>query len=365
MTSTLSVLALPGDGIGPEVTGAAIAVLDAAAAQAGIAVTVETDLAGGACYDACGAFLRDETMRRAREVDAILFGSEGGPKWDSLELPMTPTQRSALSRLRKELDLFANIRPVRAYPELIQHTPFREAVVQSADLIILRELTSGIYFGTPRGISTVDGVERAVDTQTYTVPEIARVTRVALGLARSRKCHITSIDKSNVMETGVLWRRTVRAIAEAEGEDIEVEHLYADAFLCDLVRRPARFDVVLADNLFGDLASDAAAPIAGSLGMLPSASLGPVRADGKRHALYEPVHGTAPDIAGYGIANPCAAILSVAMLFEWTMQRPEIARRIESAVRAAITATSGTPDVGGTATTKSVTDAVIRDLARG
>ena len=303
-------------------------------------------------------------MARAAEVDAVIFGAEGGPAWDGLDLDMTPTQRSALSRLRKELDLFANIRPVQAFDSLIDHTPFRREVVSGANLVILRELTGGIYFGTPRGITTDSNGARAVDTQVYSTSEIDRVARVALDLARNRRSRLTSIDKANVMETGVLWRRVVSAVAVSDYADVEVEHVYADAFLCDLIRRPTRFDVVLADNLFGDLASDAAAPIAGSLGMLPSASLGPVDAQGGRHALYEPAHGSAPDIAGRGIANPVATILSVAMLFEWSLARGDLARRIEVAVIAALENTGGTPDVGGTATTDEFTQTVVSNLSR-
>ena len=356
------VLALAGDGIGPEVIEAALQVLDAVARQAGLAVKIESDLAGGASYDRRSSFLTDETLAKARQADAVLFGAEGGPKWDGLDLPGGPTDKSGLSRLRKELDLFANIRPVRAWPALIGRTPFRPEVVAGADLVILRELTGGIYFGEPRGIVEDDAGLRALDTQVYTAAEIDRAARAAFALARQRRGRLTSVDKANVMESGVLWRRRVDTVAR-DYPDVALDHLFADACFFELMREPTRFDVILADNLFGDLLPDCAANIAGSLGLLPSASLGPTNNAGRRAALYEPVHGSAPDIAGQGIANPLAAILSMAMMLDLSFGRIDLARRIEQSVETALESGVLTPDLGGTASTQDMTEAVLRAFA--
>lgn len=359
---SFTVLVLAGDGIGPEVTASAVKVLKAAVNPPGLSLEVEHDLAGGACYDAHGLFLRDETAARAREVDAILFGAEGGPRWDALDMPGGPTDKSGLSRLRKELDLYANIRPVRSWPQLASRTPFRPDVIDGVDLVILRELTGGIYFGEPRGIfEDADGL-RAIDTQAYTQDEIDRSARAACELARERRGRVTSVDKANVMETGVLWRRRVNHVAKTEFADVAVDHLYADACLYELVRNPRRFDVILADNLFGDLLSDCAASIAGSLGMLPSASLGPANAAGKRLALYEPVHGSAPDIAGQNIANPIAAILSAAMMLEISIGRPDLAKRVTGAIESVLAENIFTRDLGGCASCDEMTDAVVDAL---
>ncbi len=356
------VLVLAGDGIGPEVTASALRVLEAVAAGAGLTLELEERLAGGACYDRHGVFLEDETARLAAEADAVLFGAEGGPKWDELVLPGGPCERSGLSRLRKELDLFANLRPVRSWPATLARTPFRPEVIEGTDLVILRELTGGIYFGEPRGIrETSEGLE-AVDTQSYTQGEIDRAARSACELARERRGHVTSVDKANVMETGVLWRRRVAQVAAEEYPDVALEHLYADACLYELVRNPRRFDVILADNLFGDLLSDCAAAIAGSLGMLPSAALGPPLDSGRRRALYEPVHGSAPDIAGRDAANPIAAILSVAMMLDLSFGRPDLAARVTTAVESALAQGVLTRDLGGVASCSEMTDAILQAL---
>lgn len=355
-------LCLPGDGIGPEVIDAALSVLDVVAPALGRPIEISHDLAGGICYETHGAFLRDETMQAARQSDAILFGAEGGPGWDNLNIPGGPTARSGLSRLRKELDLFANIRPARSWPALYDQTPFRREVIEGVDLVVLRELTSGIYFGEPRGFHEEEGQQVAVDTQRYTTSEVDRMAQAAFTLAASRKGKVTSADKANVMETGVLWRDRMTVFHKAEHPDIELEHLYADACLFELVRNPQRFDVIVADNLFGDLISDCAAAIAGSLGMLPSAALGPKSSSGKRAALYEPVHGSAPDIAGQNIANPIAAILSIAMMLDLSLGRPDVARRMEDAVEKALDTGVATRDIGGKSSTQQMAEAICNHL---
>ena len=352
-------LCLPGDGIGPEVTQAALDVLQAVAPALDRPIEVTQDLAGGICYQTHGVFLRDETMERARHADAILFGAEGVPGLDNLDLPGGPTARSGLSRLRKELDLFANIRPVRAWPMAAEQTPFRPEVVAGADLLVFRENASGIYFGEPRGIFGQGDARYAIDTQRYTQHEIDRSAQLAFSLAGQRRGRVTSVDKANVMETSVLWRDRVTAIRDAHWPHVALEHLYADACLFELVRNPCRFDVILADNLFGDLLSDCAAAIAGSLGMLPSASFGPVDANGRRSALYEPVHGSAPDIAGQGIANPMGAILSVAMMLKLSLAQPRLAACVDSAVEAVVASGDVTRDLGGEADTRQVTRQII------
>ncbi len=356
------VLVLAGDGIGPEVTQGALRILEHLAERAGLNIHLTHDLAGGACYDRHGEFLRDDTLEAARNAHAILFGAEGGPAWDDLEIEGGPTARSGLSRLRKELDLYANVRPVRAWPGLAHLTPFVPERIEGADLIIVRELTGGVYFGEPRGIATHRGETRAVDTQVYTESEIERIASFAMALASRRQGLLTSVDKANVMETGVLWRRVASAAAARDYPDLTLEHLYADNCLFQLVTNPRRFDVIVADNLFGDLLSDCAAAIAGSLGMLPSASFGPAKAGGKRLALYEPVHGSAPDIAGRNIANPMAAILSVAMMLDTSFGRPDLARRIENAIESVLRENVLTRDLGGTASGDEMTEAILAAL---
>lgn len=362
---TWNLLVLPGDGVGPEVVDSAMAVLHWFCRQGGLALNVQTRLYGGACYDVHGRFIEEDTVALARDSDAILCGSEGGPRWDALDLPWSPTDRSALTRLRKDLDLYANIRPARSWASLAALSPLRESVVPGADIMVVRELTGGIYYGEPRGIATgTDGVVRGIDTQVYSVPEIERIAREGFRLARTRTRRLASVEKSNVMESGVLWRRVVTAIGGDEFPDIELRHLYADNALYQMVRSPGQFDVILADNLFGDLLSDCAAVIPGSLGLLPSASLGPVDAGGRRAALYEPVHGSAPDIAGRGIANPLGTILSLGMMFEYSFGRPDDAQLIVRATEALLAGDIRTPDLGGTASTTQLTTAFLGHLDR-
>ncbi len=366
MAETARILVLAGDGIGPEVVAAGVAVLEHVASAAGVALLLEEDLLGGAAFDRHGTFCRDETVRKAAAADAVLVGAVGGPKWDAIEVQGTPMDKDGLVRLRKELDVFACLRPARSYRSLLRRTPFREDVVADVDVMVLRELCGGVYFGEPRGARRRDdGGLEAFDANIYSSHEIARIARVGFALARRRGGGLVSVDKANVMESGVLWRRVVAEIGAREFSDIALRHLYADNALFQLVRDPRAFDVILADNLFGDLISDLAAAFAGSLGMLPSASLHWLAPPGQRSrpGIYEPVHGTAPDIAGKGIANPLGTILSVAMLFEYGLGRPDLARAIEAAVERTLAAAVLTPDLGGTADTAAVTKSVIGHLA--
>ncbi|MEO0911869.1 MAG: 3-isopropylmalate dehydrogenase [Pseudomonadota bacterium] len=325
-----SILILAGDGIGPEVMTEVRKVIDWMGAKRGIAFDVSEDLVGGAAYDAHGTPLHDDTMARAQEVDAVLLGAVGGPKYDDLDFSLKPER--GLLRLRKEMDLFANLRPAQCFDALADFSSLKKDVVAGLDIMIVRELTSGIYFGEPRGIITEGNERIGINTQRYTESEIARVARSAFELARKRSNKVCSMEKANVMESGVLWRQVVEEVHAAEYADVELSHMYADAAAMQLCRWPKQFDVIVTDNLFGDLLSDAAAMLTGSLGMLPSASLGAPMANGRPKALYEPVHGSAPDIAGQGKANPIACILSFAMALRYSFDQGEEATRIEAAV---------------------------------
>ena len=367
MTQTL--LVLPGDGIGVEVTEQAMRVVAWFRKRRGLDLDIEQRLFGGACHDVHGVFVEEETVAKAHLATAILCGAVGGPKWDSLPLEGPPEQRDGLTRLRKDLDLFANLRPARPMTALRAVSPLKPEVLDGVDLVILRELTSGIYFGQPRGIETLgDGSERGVDTQVYTTAEIERIALAAFELARSRRGVVHSIEKSNVMESGVLWRRVVARVHAEHYGNITLNHMLADNCALQLIQNPRQFDVLVADNLFGDVLSDEAGAIAGSLGMLPSASLGPLRADGSRAALFEPVHGTAPDIAGRDIANPLGAILSMAMMLRLAFERAGDAALLEAAVEAALDGGARTADLarGGEAAigTAAMGDAVLAELDR-
>ena len=362
-----TLLVLAGDGIGPEVIAEALRVLDWFADRRGLELSVTEDLMGGCSYDRHGAFLSDQVMAAARQADAVLVGAEGGPRWDNLDIAGGPEAKSGLSRLRRELDLYANLRPIRPFPALAGASTLRPEITQGVDFIIVRELTSGIYFGEPRGIEDLGGgVRRGVDTQAYTTPEIERVARAAFDLARGRRRRLCSVDKANVMESGVLWRDTVSRLGAADYPDVELSHLYADNCAMQLVRAPAQFDVVVTDNLFGDILSDGAAMITGSLGMLPSASLGATDDSGRRPALFEPVHGTAPDIAGQGLANPLAAILSVAMMLRHGLECADDAELLERAVETALDGGIRTKDIATAGdvvvSTKAMGDAVLAAL---
>ena len=331
MSEVRKILVLAGDGIGPEVMREARRLLDWLERRRGIRFEIEEDLVGGASIDARGTPLSEATVALAKEADAVLFGAVGGPSWDKLGFDKRP--EIAILGLRRELGLFANLRPAKVYDPLVSASSLKPDIVQGMDLMIVRESTGGIYFGEPRGIETLpNGQRRGVNTEVYTTAEIERVGRVAFTLARTRGKRVASVEKSNVMESGLLWRQVMMALRDAEFDDVDLTHVLADNCAMQLVRAPKQFDVVVTSNLFGDILSDLAGQLTGSLGMLPSATLGEVRPDGGRHALYEPIHGSAPDIAGRGIANPLAQILSLAMLLRHSYALTEEAGLIEAAV---------------------------------
>ncbi len=328
------IVTLPGDGIGPEVTAEAVRVLEAVAARAGHSFTFEEALMGGCAIDATGNPLPDETLAACESADAVLLGAVGGPKWSDPTAAVRPEQ--GLLRLRHHFDLFANLRPVKAYPALAEYAPLRAELLAGVDILFVRELTSGIYFG-PRAEQGAG--DRAHDTMLYTVEQVERIARVAFEAARKRRGKVASVDKANVLASMRLWRRTVNAVA-ADYADVELEHVLVDACAMHLLRNPARFDVVLAGNMFGDILSDEASVLAGSLGMLPSASVGT-----GTFGVYEPIHGSAPDIAGKGLANPTAAILSAAMLLRHSLGLAADARAIEQAVEATLAEGARTADI--------------------
>ena len=351
MTKTL--LLLPGDGIGPEVIDEVRRV----------AAVLTPDLAleerdyGGMCYDRHGAPVQDETVELALKSDAVLMGAVGGPQWANA--PRDKRPEAGLLRLRKEMQVFANLRPALCFDALADASSLKREIVAGLDIVIVRELTGGVYFGEPRGIETLaDGQKRGFDTQVYTTSEIERVGRVAFELARGRGNRVTSCEKSNVMESGLLWREVVTELHAREFPDVTLEHMLADNAAMQLVRNPRQFDVILTDNLFGDILSDAASQATGSLGLLPSAALG---ASGP--GLYEPIHGSAPDIAGKGVANPLAAILSFEMALRWSLGESEKADRLFAAVNAALNGGARTRDLGGSMTTREMGDAVLAQLA--
>ncbi|KQT76734.1 3-isopropylmalate dehydrogenase [Methylobacterium sp. Leaf465] len=357
-------LLLPGDGIGPEVMAEVekvIGVLDAL----GLAhFEIERDLVGGSAIDAHGKPLTDEALARADAADAILLGAVGGPKWADVAYEIRP--EAGLLRLRKDLGLFANLRPAICYPALAEASALKRELVEGLDIMIVRELTGGVYFGEPKEITTLpDGSKRAVDTQVYTTAEIERIAHVAFDLARKRSGRVASAEKHNVMKSGVLWKEVVTRV-HAEYSDVSLEHVLADNCAMQLVRRPKQYDVLVTDNLFGDVLSDVAAMLTGSLGMLPSASLGAVDAKGSRKALYEPVHGSAPDIAGKGYANPIAMIGSLAMCLRYSFGLGEAADLLDSAVTRTLASGARTRDIAaeGTApiSTAEMGDAIIREL---
>ncbi|NOU06593.1 MAG: 3-isopropylmalate dehydrogenase [Hyphomicrobiaceae bacterium] len=330
--TTHSLLLLPGDGIGPEVMAEVERVVAFFNKKGKVNFKTETALVGGAAYDASGVPVTDETVAKAMAADAVIFGAVGGPKWD--KVPYDKRPEAGLLRLRKDLDLFANLRPAICYPALAEASSLKRELVEGLDILILRELTGGTYFGQPKEMVTLEnGQRRAVDTTVYTTPEIERIARVAFDLARKRRNLVHSAEKRNVMITGVLWNQTVTAVHEKEAKDVKLEHILADACAMQLVRNPKQFDVIVCDNLFGDMLSDEAAMLTGSIGMLPSASLGaPDPKTGKRRALYEPVHGSAPDIAGKGLANPIAAIASYAMALRYSCDMGREADQIDKAI---------------------------------
>jgi 3-isopropylmalate dehydrogenase len=367
MAANKKVLSLPGDGIGPEVMRQVGRVIEWFDRRRIATFDVTEGLVGGAALDAHGVPLTDETLRLAQQSDAVLFGAVGGPKWDALPFQSKPER--GLLRLRKEMDLFANLRPAMVFDPLIGASTLKPEIVKGLDIVIVRELTGGVYFGEPRGITTLsDGTRRGLDTQVYATPEIIRVARVAFELARKRRNQVTSVDKANVMHTGVLWRDEVTKLHAAEYKDVELGHMYADNCAMQLVRNPKQFDVIVTDNLFGDLLSDCAAMLTGSLGMLPSASLGAADSSGRRKALYEPVHGSAPDIAGKDAANPLACLLSFAMMLRYSFDMKDEAELVERAVQRALESGARTGDILQPGTTRVSTtvmgDAVLRELEK-
>src|SRR6056297_2515442 len=363
--TTPSLLILPGDGIGPEVMAEVRKVIDWFGSR-GIAFDVSEDLVGGAAYDAHGTPLTDATMAAAQEVDAVLLGAVGGPRYDDLDFSIKPER--GLLRLRKEMDLYANLRPAQCFDALADFSSLKKDVVAGLDIMIIRELTSGIYFGEPRGI-VQEGNERVgINTQRYTESEIDRVARSAFELARKRSNRVCSMEKANVMESGVLWREVVQRVHDTDYPDVELSHMYADAGAMQLCRWPKQFDVLVTGNLFGDLLSDAAALLTGSLVMLPSASLGTPMENGGRKELYAPVHGSAPGIAGQGKANPIACILSCAMALRYSFDLGDEAERLETAVETVLAEGARTADLlgpeGGTPiSTSEMGDRIIAALA--
>jgi 3-isopropylmalate dehydrogenase len=365
MPEARHILILAGDGIGPEIMREARRVIDWLERRRGIRFEIEEDLVGGAAIDARGTPLSDATLSLARAAGGILFGAVGGPAWDALGFDMRP--EIAILSLRRELKLFANLRPAIVYDPLVATSSLKPEIVRGLDLMIVRESTGGIYFGEPRGIETLpDGQRRGVNTEIYTTSEIERVGRVAFDLARRRQKRVASVEKANVMESGLLWRQVMTALREAEYPDIALTHVLADNCAMQLVRNPRQYDVIVTGNLFGDLLSDLASMLTGSLGMLPSATLGARQQDGRRHALYEPIHGSAPDIAGRGIANPLAQILSLAMLLRHSFDMEAEAALIEQAVVRVLGNGLRTADIMGTGSARVGTgvmgEAVLREL---
>ena len=342
---------LAGDGIGPEVTAEARRVLD----TLGLDLTYEEGLVGGAAFRAAGHPLPPETLDLARRADAILFGAVGDPSCDALERQFRPEQ--AILGLRKELGLFANLRPAKLFAGLEDASALRPEIARSIDMVIVRELTGDVYFGAKGIRTTADGLREGHDEMRYDETEIARIARVGFETARTRQGKLLSVDKANVLETSQLWRDVVIEVS-ADYPDVELSHMYVDNAAMQMVRNPGQFDVIVTGNLFGDILSDEASMCAGSIGMLPSAAL-----NGSNKGMYEPIHGSAPDIAGQGKANPCAAILSAAMMLRHSLGMPDAADRIEAAVAAAILGGARTPDLGGTLSTRAMGDAVLANLA--
>lgn len=363
---TANIVVIPGEYIGPEVTAEGLKVLDWVIAQRKFDCAYRQEVFGMQSLAQHGVLLRNELISRCMQADAVLFGAMGGPEYDAL--PPDVRRQGSLLRIRKELEVFANLRPIKGHPALADFTPLKAEVANGVDMIVLRELNGGIYFGE-RGTQTVDGnIERAFDTEVYTTPEIERVARFGFELARQRRNALCSVDKSNVLDSGRLWRKVVTRIHAEEYPDVALTHLIVDNCAMQIIKNPKQFDVLVMPNMFGDILSDCAGAISGTLGMLPSASLSAADEHGRRRALYEPIHGCAPDIAGQGIANPCGSILSVAMMLEHTFGRHEDATLIEDAVEAVLGAGIRTPDIAPAGVTPVSTaelgDAVIAALDR-
>ncbi len=366
--ATYRLLLLPGDGIGPEVMDEVKRLIAFFNRRATVTFESEEGLVGGSCYDAHGVALTEETLAKAQAADAVIFGAVGGPKWD--RVPYDARPEAGLLRLRKELGLFANLRPAICYPALADGSSLKREVVDGLDIMIIRELTGGVYFGEPKTITDLgNGQKRAIDTQVYDTYEIERIARVGFELARKRRNKVTSMEKRNVMKTGVLWHEVVIGLHAREFKDVTLEHQLADAGAMQLVRWPKQFDVIVTDNLFGDVLSDVAAMLTGSLGMLPSASLGETDPKTrKRKALYEPVHGSAPDIAGKGVANPIAMIASFGMALRYSFDMGKQADLIDQAIAAALAKGLRTADIKSEGTqvvgTAEMGTAIIDEMQR-
>ena len=338
------ILLLPGDGIGPEVMAEVEKIIKWFNSKKSLDFEIDKDLVGGAAYDKHGSPITDEAFYKAQESAAVILGAVGGPKWDNLDFSKKPER--ALLKLRKELKLFANLRPAICFEQLVGASTLKPEVVSGLDIMIVRELTGGIYFGEPRGIKPIENGERkGINTHTYTTSEITRVARVAFDLARKRSNKVTSCEKSNVMEAGQLWKEEVQELHEKEYKDVELSHMLADNCAMQLLRNPKQFDVIVTDNLFGDMLSDQASMLTGSLGLLPSASLGAKNKDGEMRAMYEPIHGSAPDIAGKGLANPIATVLSFAMALRYSLDLDNEADALEKSVQAVLNDGLRTKDI--------------------
>ncbi len=364
--TTHNLLLLAGDGIGPEVINEVKKLIAWLEKQGLAAFVIEDDLVGGAAYDVHGVAITDRTMAKANAADAVIFGSVGGPKWD--KVPYAHRPEAGLLRLRKEMGLFANLRPALCYPALAEASSLKRELVEGLDILIVRELTGGVYFGEPKELVTLEsGERRAVDTQIYSETEIERIMHVAFDLAQKRNKKVASVEKRNIMKTGVLWH-SVATEVHGSYKDVNLEHVLADNCAMQLVRRPKQYDVLVTDNLFGDILSDIASMLTGSLGMLPSASLGAEDVNGKRKAMYEPVHGSAPDIAGKGIANPIAAIASFGMALKYSLNLGHLADALDAAIADVLEKGLRTADIvseGGTAiATSQMGDAIISALAQ-
>jgi 3-isopropylmalate dehydrogenase len=348
------IVLLPGDGIGPEVVAEAVRVLEAVAGKYGHSFTFTERLMGGCAIDKYGSSLTDETLADCQAADAVLLGAVGGPKWDDPNAKDRPER--GLLALRKGLGVFANLRPVKVHPALIEWSPLRPEKLEGVDILVVRELTGGLYFGWPKGRDIKDGRERAVDTLEYYDYEVRRVLELAFHLAKGRKNKVTSVDKANVLESSRLWRQIATRVG-TENPDVELEHVLVDTASMRLITGPARMDVVVTENMFGDILTDEASVLAGSMGMLPSASLGEAGP-----GLYEPIHGSAPDIAGQGLANPVGTILSAAMLLRHSLGLDKEAASVESAVNEAINWGARTVDIGGNGSTRQMADEIIKRL---
>ena len=361
------ILLLPGDGIGPEVIAEVKKIINWFNDKKSLDFEIDEDLAGGCSYDKHGTPITDEVFYKALESEVVMLGAVGGPKWDNLDFSKKPER--ALLKLRKELKLFANLRPAICFKQLVDASSLKPEIVSGLDIMIVRELTGGIYFGEPRGIKPIDNGERkGINTHTYTTSEIERVSRVAFELAKKRNNKVTSCDKSNVMEAGQLWKEEVQAIHDKEFKEVELEHMLADNCAMQLLRNPKQFDVIVTDNLFGDILSDEAAMLTGSLGLLPSASLGAKDKNGNMRSMYEPVHGSAPDIAGKGVANPIATILSFSMALKYSLNLDSESKELDAAVQKILDDGLRTKDIHSKGnkevSTKDIGDAIIACLQK-